>query len=155
MASTTYNTILITVNGAHRPLFEFKADEALTPGELVRFDADDELEPHGTANGVAQKIFVVENPYAPLNNTKAIDQDYALGDSARVVYGQPGDVIYAWLKNGVNAAKGDVLTSDGAGALQKPTVDATLLAGSVVAFADEDKDNSAGGARVRIKVRVA
>ena len=154
MASSTYNTILITVNGAERPIFEYKADEALTPGELVRFDADDELEPHGTANGVAQKLFVVENPYAPLNTSKAIDQDYALGDSARVVYAQPGDVIYGWLKAGVNAAKGDVLTSDGAGALQKPTVDASLLAGAVVGFADEDKDNSGGGARVRIKVRV-
>jgi hypothetical protein len=155
MASSTYNTILITANGGHRPIFEYEADEALTPGELVRFDADDELEPHGTANGVAQKVFVVENPYATGNTSKAIDQDYALGDSARVIFGQPGDVVYAWLKAGVNAAKGDALTSDGAGALQKPTVDASLLSGAIVAFADEDKDNSGGGTRVRIKARVA
>lgn len=156
MASTAPNTILLTVNGAERPIYEYKADEALTPGELVCFDADDELEPHGTAGGLAQKIFVVENPYAPDNTQKAIDQDYALGDYARVIYAQSGDGIYAWLKAGEEVAKGDPLVSDGAGGLQEPAaVDATLISGAIVAFADEDKDNSGGGARVRIKVRVA
>lgn len=156
MASSTFNTILIHVNGAERSIEEYEADEALTPGELVRFDADDELEPHGTANGVASPpIFVLENPFGTNNTAAAIDQDYAAGDYARVIFAQPGDVVYAFLKAGVNAAKGDVLTSDGAGALQKPTVDASLLSGAIVAIADEDKDNSGGGARVRIRARVA
>lgn len=154
MASTTSNTILLTPNGAERPIFEFIADEALTPGELVRFDTDGELEPHGTANGVAQKIFVIENPYAPVNTTKAIDQDYAAGDYARAIFAQSGDVVNAWLKDGVNAAIGDALTSDGAGALQKPTVDAALLEGAIVAYAAEALNN-AGATRLRLKVRAA
>ncbi len=155
MASSTFNTILVTINGSERPLFEYEADEALTPGELVRFDADDELEPHGTAGGVAQKIFVVENPYAETHTAKSIDTDYALGDYARVVFAQPGDVVYAWLAAGETAIKGSALISDAAGALKVETVDGDTVAGSIVAFADEDKDNSGGGARVRILARVA
>ena len=35
MASSTPKTILLTVNGAERPIFEGEADQALTPGELL------------------------------------------------------------------------------------------------------------------------
>ena len=156
MASSTPNTILLEVNDRNgdRPVHEYIADEALTPGELVRFDADDELEPHGTANGVAQKMFCVENPYADPGANAAIDTDYALGASARVIFAQSGDVVYAWGKASVTFAKGDAVTSDGAGAVQKPTVDANLLSGAIVGFADEDKVVGAGG-RARLRVRVA
>lgn len=152
MASTTPNTVLLNANGAERPIYEIAANGTLTPGQLVRFNSNGKLEVHGTANGVAQKIFVVENPYG--NTTKAIDQTYAANDFARVIWGQSGDVVYAWLKAGVNAAIGDALTSDGAGALQKPTVDAALLEGAIVAYAAEALNNS-GGTPLRIKVRVA
>ena len=168
MASTTPNKILLQVNGAGveaRPIFEYEADEALTPGELVRFDADDELEPHGTAGGNALPIFVVENPYAETAaGAKAIDTDYALGSYARVIYAQPGDLVYDWLADGQNVAKGAALVSDGAGALQSGgtqavdeggTVTYTVYTDSVVGYADQDLNNSAGGARARIKVRVA
>jgi len=155
MATTTAKTILLEVNvlGGDRPVHEYTADEAITPGELVRFDADDELEPHGTANGVAAPIFVVENPYADPGASAAIDTDYALGASARVVFAGTGDVVNAFGKASVTFAKGDAVTSDGAGAVQKPTVDASLLAGSIVGYADEDK--VVGGTRERLQVRIA
>lgn len=166
MASSTPNRILLQVNGAGaeaRPIHEYEADEALTPGELVRFDADDELEPHGTAGGNAQPWFVVENPYVETAaGVLAIDTDYALGSYARVVYAQPGDVVYAFLADGQSVAKGAALVSDGAGALaaggsravdEGGTATYTIYSGSVVAYADEDK--AASGARARIKARVA
>lgn len=168
MASTTPNTILLAVNGEKRPIYEAEADEALTPGELVRFDTDDELEPHGTAGGYAAKMFVVENPYVDPSSTKAIDTDYALGSYARYIWAQTGDLVYAWLADGENVAKGAPLMSDGAGALKafaavsqavdeggSATYTITVPDAVIVAYADEDKNNSAGGARARIKVRVA
>jgi hypothetical protein len=165
MASSTPHTILLGVNdqSGNRPVYEATADEALTTGELVRWDADDELEPHGTAGGNAQTMFVVENPYAePSSSTAAIDTDYAANYTARYVIAQRGDQIYAFLADGQNVAKGAALVSDGAGALAaggSQAVDEggsatfTIYNGSVVAFADEDK--AASGARARIKVRVA
>lgn len=153
MASSTYNTILVGVNGGERPVLEAKADEAITPGELVRFDSDEELEPHGTASGAAMALFALENPYAAAGSSAAIDTDYALGDYVRYVHAQPGDKIYAWLKAGETAVKGQsYLVSDGAGALLVKTMDATVIAHAAVAVAAEDK--VAGGARARILVEV-
>lgn len=163
MASSTPHTILLTVNGPDRPIFEHEANEALTPGELVAFDADDELVPHGTAGGNAQAIFVVEDPYNGVTTAAAIDTDYATGEQTRVVYAQPGDVVYAFCPTGQTIAKGDPLESDGAGGLQKHTAVAvnaggsgtyTFYARAIVAFAAEDKTNSSGS-RVRIRARVA
>lgn len=153
MARTTPNTILLTVNGAERPVFEGEADEALTPGELVRWDTDDELELHGTASGVSQKMFVLENPFAPDPATPAIDQDWAIGDSARYIYAQSGDLVYAFLAASQTAVKGSPLGSDGAGSLAVITPGAGILEGAIVAYADEDLTTS--GARARIRARVA
>jgi hypothetical protein len=162
MASTTFNKILLTVNGERRPIFEAEADEALTPGELVRFDTDDELEPHGTAGGYAAPMFVVENPFVEIDNGANIDKDYALGDYARYIWAQAGDLIYAFLADGQTVAKGAPLKSDGAGALtayagqavaESGSATYTVYDGAIVAYADEDK--AASGARARIKVRAA
>lgn len=166
MASTAPNKILLTVNGERRPIFEAEADEALTPGELVRFDTDDELEPHGTSGGTAAPMFVVENPYVEIASGENIDVDYALGDYARYIWAQPGDIIYAFLADGQSVAKGAALMSNGAGALTAfvaitqavneagtATYTITVPDKVIVAFADEDK--AASGARARIKVRAA
>lgn len=154
MAQSTPNTIVLTVNGNDRPIFEAEADEALTPGELVRFDADEELEPHGTAGGVlAGKKFVVENPYTDPADGPAIDKDWAVGDLTRYIEAQPGDEIYAFIAAGETIVKGVTqLVSDGAGALAAATVDATTLANSIVAVAMEDA--TIGGTRARKKVRI-
>lgn len=163
MASTTPHTILLVVNGDNRPIFEHKANEALTPGELLAFDADDELIPHGVAGGNAQAIFAMEDPYNGSTTTPAIDVDYDANEQARVVYAQAGDVVYAFCPTGQTIAKGDPLESDGAGGLQKHgpvavnaagTGTYTFYARAVVAFAAEDKTN-ASGSRVRIRARVA
>lgn len=164
MATTTSKRILLKVNGAERPIFEAKANAALTPGELLAWSADDELDPHGTAGGNAQPMFCVENPYDDDNTVAAIDSDYALADTARYVVAQPGDEVYAFIAAGESVAKGDPLESDGAGALQAhtaPSIDesgtatTTIYHRAIVGWAAEDKDNSGGGSRVRIRVSVA
>lgn len=162
MASTTFNTILITVNGAERPIFEAVSDAAITPGELLVWSSDDQLGPHATAGGNALPMFCVEDPYNGDTTAAAIDTDYASGELSRYVFAQPGDVVYAFLADGQTVAKGDALQSDGAGALTAHTARAVAESGSstytiyvdgIVAYAAEDK--TASGARARIKVYVA
>lgn len=165
MANTTFNTILLQINerGANRPIFEGVADAAITPGELLTFHTDGELKAHATAGGNALPMFAVEDPYNGDTANPAIDVDYATGETTRYVFAQPGDVVYAFLADGENVARGDMLESDGAGALKAHTARAIAEGGSstytmyirgIVASADEALNNSAGGQRNRIKARV-
>lgn len=167
MASSTPHTILLETNdGAHRPIQEAVAAVALTPGELLAFNAGENLIPHGNAGQNAQKLFAVEDPYVDPRTTTnpAIDVDYAANSRARYLHAQPGDVIYAFLAAGQNVAKGAPLQSDGAGALQAHTPQAvdeggtgtyTIYLHAIVGYAEEAVDNSGGGTRVRIRLRVA
>jgi len=138
---------------------ECLANEAITPGELLRFNSNDKLEPHGTAGGNAQAMFAVEEDFVG----DGIDTDYASGDQVQYVVGRPGDEINAFLATGNNVAKGDPLESDGAGALQKHTAKtineggsatATIYVRAIVGYALEDQNNTSGS-RARIKVEVA
>ena len=155
MAGTNPHTILVEVSdyNGDRSVKEKLADVALTPGELVAIEGDGELEPHGTANGAAQPMFCVENPYADPGSSAAIDTDYAADVTARYVYAQRGDLVYAFIKASETLVEGaSYLGSDGAGALQVLTVDASLKEGAIVAVAAEDK--SVGGSRERALVRI-
>lgn len=141
-------------------VYEGKANAILTPGELLAWSADDELDPHGTAAGNATPVMVaIENDLIG----DGIDDNYAAGDTVRYVVPAPGDVLYMWLADGENVIKGDPLESDGNGDLQKHTPQAvdeggtatyTVYEDSIVGIADEDLNNSAGGARARIRVRI-
>ena len=153
MAKSTYSTI--SIRGCE-VRDEALADEAITPGQLLRFDADEELEKHATAGGVlVNKLVALESPTAAPGTTDAIDTAYAIGEIVYYTIPRPGDLVYMWLKAGETAVKGiSQLVSDGAGALQVATVDATTLANSIVGVAAEDKDNSGGGSAVRVLVEI-
>lgn len=162
MASTTFNKILLTTNGAERPIFEGVADAALTPGELLAWSADDQLKAHATSGGNALPMFCIEDPYNGVTTAAAIDTDYADQELVRYIVAQPGDIVNAFLADGQSVAKGDPLMSDGAGALTALSATVvneggssahTLYFDAVVAYAFEDK--SASGARARIQVQVA
>jgi len=136
------------------------AAEAITPGELVAFDANEKLVPHGSAGGNAQKMFAIEEDFVG----DGIDTDYSAGDQVQYVVAQRGDELYAFIEAAANVSRGDALESNGAGALQAHTAVSIVESGSatksvpvnaLVAYAAEDKDNSAGGDRVRIKIEVA
>ena len=150
-------TILLTVNdrGSERPIFEDNAGAALMPGHLVAFDASGDLIPHGTADGNAQKLFAIENPYQTPGASDSIETAYTSGALVRYFRAQSGDTVYALLKDEGNVSRGDPLVSEGDGTLDTATIDATVAAGAVVAYADEDVDNTGGSGPVRIRAVVA
>lgn len=136
------------------------AAEAITPGEILAWDATPELIPHGSAGGNWLGLIAVEEDFVGDD----IDTDYATSDTVQVAYPRRGDVVYAFLAAGENVSKGDPLESDGAGALQAHTPQAvdeggaatyTIYADGIVGYAEEDKNNSGGSVRVRVKVRIA
>lgn len=152
MASTSYHTIAIE-GGAIR--LEALADAAITPGELLEINADEEAAPHSADSGVLPgKLIALEDPAAVAGTTAVIDVDYDTGDTVHYAWGQSGDLFYMWLKAGESAVKGVTqLVSDAAGALKAKTVDANTLENSVVGIAAEDK-TAGGGVRVRVLVRI-
>jgi hypothetical protein len=154
MAKSFYSTIAIQGCEVRK---EALADEAIIPGQLLRFDADEELEKHATAGGVlVNKLVALESPTAAPGTTQAIDTAYAIGEIVYYAIPRPGDVCYMFLAAGETAVKGiSQLVSDGAGALQVATVDATTLVNSIVGVPAEDKDNSGGGSAVRVLVEIS
>ena len=159
MASTVYHSIVIQAANEFGDITrrEKLAAAAITPGELLDFDSATTVNAHGVAGGVLQGKLVALETQTPDSATAAnIDVDYASGDTVYFAEGKPGDVFYMWLAAGQSALMNppSQLISDGAGALTVATVDAATLTNSIVGVADEVKDNSGGGTRVRIKVRI-
>lgn len=127
---------------------EDRCNEAITPGHLLEFAANDRLQKHATSNGKAAHMFAVELDFVGNSVTTA----YASGDRVPYADCAPGTVVWAHLASGQNVARGDFLSSNGAGAL-------TAYAGSAnpVAQADEDANASSGiaaGATLRFRARV-
>jgi hypothetical protein len=127
---------------------EDRCNSAITPGHLVEFNANDRLQVHSTSGGKAATMFAKEADFIGNSVTTA----YASGD--RVPYAEcaPGTVVWAHLASGQNVARGDYLSSNGAGAL-------TAYTGSAapVAQADEDANASSGiaaGGTLRFRARV-
>ena len=159
--SETPKTIILQLNErfSERPLDEaqVKASNSITPGMVIAFDGDDVVP---AAAGPTYPMVAVENPYLTptYNSGKAIDTAYGGGDPepCRYFIPQRGDVAYCLLDAGENVGRGDLLvvsaTTDGtlAGA---GTIDATTVAGTLIARAEEAVDNSGGAEAVRIRAR--
>ncbi len=138
-----------------RPL---KASVDITPGMLCDYDGAD-VKPHATAGGNASPIFAVENEIIGDDIDTAYTSD---GETVKLAFCNPGAEVYAWLETGNNVSIGDLLESNGAGALQKHTAQAvneggaatyTIYARGPVARAIEAQNNTSG-ANARIKVEV-
>lgn len=156
MASSTYKTIVVQWPSRTGPrLKEALAAAAIGPGELLQFDANGALILNADAAGVApiNKMVAVESPIASTLTTAAIDQDYASGDTVRYVVPEPGAVLYMWLADGEDVAKGAALTSDGAGALEAAVLGTALMPDSIFGYAFEAK--AASGSAERILVEAA
>lgn len=155
MTRTGYKRITIR-SGPFGPIREeAMAGAALTPGELLDRNSAGNLIPHGTGGGfVGEALVCMETQHADAAGTDQMNVDYASADVAYYAVGQPGDVYYMFLKGSDQAYEGSALTSDGAGALQHHTPGTDDIDGSIVAVAEEDKDNSTNGSRVRIKARI-
>lgn len=155
--TTTEHTIVVKSADRHGVVYrEAIADEVFYPGHLLRFDADEELEKHATADGVLVGKLVALESQTPDTHTypttAAISIPYAADDTAYYAEGQPGDVFQMFLYNGETVVKGVTqLISNGDGTLKAETVDAATLANAIVGVADEDATAS-GDTLIRVRI---
>ena len=142
------NTIIL--RGDNVTYREDVCNEAITPGHLMEFAANDRLQRHATSGGPAGRLFALEADYIGNSVTVA----YASGDRVPYADCAPGTVVWAHLASGQNVARGAYLMSHGtiAGAL---TAHSGTNVG--VAQADEDANASSGVAAagtIRFRARV-
>jgi len=130
------------------------AAAGILAGHLVK-ESSGLVAVHGTAATNAQRLFALKN----ISNAGDIDTAYLAG--VTVSYGayHAGQEVNALLAAGaVAVVDGDALESAGDGTLRKVSVaaaTANTARDSIVAYAVESIDNSAGVTVVRIKARVA
>lgn len=129
---------------------EGEASAGITPGHLVEFGGANDLQVHSSAGGPARKAFALENDLVG----DGIDDAYVAGDTVQYGVFPSGSEINAWLAYPENVSAGDPLVSAGDGELVA-FIESTYEAGVIVAYAAEAKNNSAGGAAVRIVAEAA
>lgn len=121
---------------------------AITPGMLVE-RATGGVQAHSAAGGVANLHFATEFGMTG----EGIDDAYAADDQVIFKTFAPGSSVYAFLADTENVSEGDLLASDGAGALAAVGLDEVIVAQAL-----EDVDNSGGGsgpassARIRVEL---
>lgn len=161
MASSAPNTIILRSNNPDNMMQRVQeapcqAAVTILPGQLLAWGTTNTVKPHATANGALEgRKVAVENPWSDHGSGKAIDHAYAAGETVAFIFAQPGDVLYMWLEDEGNVAKGAPLAPNGSGDLQAITVDASAVEESVFGYAEEPVNNTGGSGSVRIRVRVA
>jgi len=155
MAATAPHTVLVSTNGAERPILNDRVATASTvPGCIVEVASTGKLTKISSAAKQNNRIFVVENPYATDHTASALSQAYAADDAVFYVYAQPGDIVYALLAASQTISIGSPLvTTTTAGALGTATIDATVVTGALVGFAEEAVTTT--GSTGYVKVRIA
>lgn len=153
MASATPRIILTSVNGAQRePLSDLAANGALTPGDLVERGSNGKLVAISSAGKPNVGMVALENPFAADDTTPAIDQQYAANDVVFYTFLQSGDQAYMRLAASQTIVIGDPLVSSTtAGCLAKGTLDATVIEGALVGFADEAVTTTGAVGRIRVR----
>ena len=128
---------------------EDRCNEAITPGHLLDFAANDRLIRNATEGG-RSRMFALEADY--VGNGVAVA--YASGDRVPYADCAPGVILWAHLASGQNVARGAALMGDS-------TVVGAFIAHTGTNFqcaeADEDADASSGiaaGGTLRFRARV-
>jgi len=93
---------------------EGRAASTIKPGMLIKMNSAGNLIPHGTAGGVAEKSFALEDAL----QGRGIDDNYASGELVSYALQSPGDVVFAFLSAGEHATPDEFLTSNGDGTLK-------------------------------------
>lgn len=125
------------------------ASTPITPGMLIHQASGGTdnplLEPHDTAAAIPEPIMIAVE--MPERMGSGIDDAYdVVGETVLYYIPEPGDRFYMFLEAAGNVAAGDLLESNGAGALQAETTGGIFRALEAV-------DNSAGGENARIRVQ--
>jgi hypothetical protein len=143
----TPKQIVLSASAGYQQV-EGEATEAITPGFLVEFATATTIQKHDASGGLTEKLFALENGWAG----KAISDAYATGETVFAYRAQPGDVVYAYLATGNNAAFGARLVSNGDGYLKVETEASGGVDESYVGVATEAVNASAAALRIRIRV---
>ncbi len=120
--------------------------EAVTPGQLIEFGGDHDVQKHSTGNGFAQAMFAIERRVVG----GGIDDDIPAAEIGTYAVYRQGDEVYAWLSEGESVDQGDLLSSNGDGDLQEAP--GTPNDGVVVAQALESVDATYGRERIRCEI---
>ena len=140
----TANRIALITGGR---IEEGVAGGAINPGHLIAIGSAGTYAVHGTAGGIAERAFAVEDALQSRTRTNA----YASGERVTFLLAKKGDAVLARVKAAAVAiVVGDKLISAGDGTLIKTT--GTPV--DTVAIALDAVDNSAGAAEVMLRVRV-
>lgn len=147
MNATTGMPSTIVLKSPNGRLDEGKCAGAITPGHLIEKDTAGEWIVHGTAGGVHERTFAIEDSL----QGKTIADAYADNDFLRFWRFLPGDEVQAWLAAGENAAIDSTLISAGDGTL-------ILATGTIQQYVGKSLqvlDLTGGGAvNTRIKVQL-
>jgi hypothetical protein len=144
MAKVLPRVILLRGRGRRR---EAPAAAAMTPGHLLSYDSSGTFVKHAVAGGPWQGIVCVEDDH----NGNGIDTAYASGDYVQAEQvGNGCDVNLLVPAAAAAIARNGPVKSNGDG-----TVIAQGGTGTIIGWALEAVDNSAGGAAARIKVMLA
>jgi hypothetical protein len=118
------------------------SNEAITPGHLLSFNANDKIQKHASSGGNAIPMFAIESDYLGNDTTTA----HTSGDKIPYAVCPAGTVVWAHLASGQTVARGEYLESNGDGQLK------AYGTGYPVCIADEDKTSTANGTRFRAEV---
>lgn len=130
---------------------EALASGILSPGHLIKLDANGAVLKHATEGGYAESAFAKEQALLG----KSVDDAYAVGDLVPYVIADRGDIVSAIVLAGTTYAKGDILISDGAGALKKASAMTGGIAASLQAIAVVETAitvNATAGQRTSVRV---
>lgn len=139
MAVTRYDPNTIYLGGKIIRVNDITASEAMTPGHLIE-RAGGQYQLH-TAAAAGPLTLALDAP----EMNKGVDDDYAAGDLVWAGVLPAGSTGWAWLASGENVSDGDLLESGGSGMF------VALASGVALARAIEDKDTTAGDARLRVE----
>jgi len=117
------------------------AGGTIKPGHLVKIDASDNAVVHADADDPVLVQFVLEDEL----RGKGIDDNYTSGALVFVWVPYRGDIVNALCK-GEAISKGDMLQSNGDGALKK------LATGTAIAQATEAVTPGDGEARIQVRI---
>ncbi len=106
------NKNAIQLQGPYQRI-EKDAGDTIKPGMLVAGNSDDELIPHGTEGGVAERLFAVEDTL----QGDDITDSYSSGDKVQANSQVKGNRVQAWLKAGADYDINTILISAGDGTL--------------------------------------
>jgi len=131
---------------------EADAAAAITPGMLVEYDANGDVQPHSNAaNQDGTRPLFADLPFDPF---KEKSDDYAAGERVSLGYVEPGVETDALLAAGENVDPTTPLVSAGDGTLRALDTAGGDDPDAVIAYPTESVDNGGGAEAVRCGVEV-